>query len=145
MILNVFNEVSYAHRGCIYVLKNTVKHSYCQIVLQFKTIVLQYIQIEHNYFKLLFYNITVLMYMWSNKCNLGEQKTSLKIFKMYYVSKHLKSSIFTEENVEWTDAIVYNTEGGCVCWRQQNQEVNEMKHLHCHIIPVPLTWEHVKV
>ncbi len=29
-------EVSYAHQGCIYLIKNKVKQQYCEILLQFK-------------------------------------------------------------------------------------------------------------
>ncbi len=31
-----FKDVSYAHQGCIYFIKNIVKHLYCEILLQFK-------------------------------------------------------------------------------------------------------------
>ncbi len=31
-----FKDVSYAHQGCIYLIKNTVKQLHCEILLQFK-------------------------------------------------------------------------------------------------------------
>ncbi len=36
-------EISFAHQGCIYMIRNTVKQSYCEILLQFKRTVFYFI------------------------------------------------------------------------------------------------------
>ncbi len=38
----VFKDVAYAHQDCIYLIKNTEKNEFCEILLQFKITVFHF-------------------------------------------------------------------------------------------------------